>query len=178
MREAPEKKINSFLKTSVGFTFIEVLVVLGITSILLVIGTLSMFSYIGRQNLESETRAIVAMMREAQSKAMGQDSESRWGVFMQNNAGSERDYYIIFQVDEALIASSTYTDIPGTSLERKTMRSNVEFASPEAGTSTQILFAKVSGLPNASTTIVLQKFNDPATQKTIFISGVGKIDYQ
>jgi len=149
---------------------------MGITAILLVVGSVSMLGYLGSQNLESETRAIIALMRDAQSKAMGQDNESRWGVYLTNNAGSVRDSYAIFQADETLVSSSTYIGIPGTVLENRTMRSNVEFVNP--ATTTAILFAKVSGLPNTSTTILLQRTGDASNQRTVFISGNGKIDYQ
>ena len=167
-----------FCRASRGFTLIEVLLVMGITAVLLVMGAINMLGYIGRQNLESETRAIVALMRDAQSKAMSQEEESRWGVYLYNNAGEDRDYYAIFQADEALVASTSYNGIPGTTLERKTMRSNVEFTSPDSATSTIILFSKVSGLPNASTTAVLQRVDDASNQKTVYISGNGKIDYE
>ncbi|MDO8602034.1 MAG: prepilin-type N-terminal cleavage/methylation domain-containing protein [bacterium] len=166
------------LHASRAFTLIEILLVLGITAILLVIGTISMLGYVGRQNLESEARAITALMRDAQSKSMGQYNDNRWGVYLYNSVGSERDFSVIFQADETLVASSTYLDVPGTSLERKTMRPDIEFVSPAESTTTIVLFSKVSGLPNASTSVILQKDGDSSNQKTIFISGNGKIDYQ
>lgn len=164
--------------TQRGFTLIEVLLVMGITSILLVMGAINMLGYIGSQNLESETRSVVALLRDAQSKSMSQEEESRWGVYLYNNPGDERDYYAIFQADEALVASSTYSGVPGTTLERKTMRSNIEFISPDTATSTVIIFSKVSGLPSASTTAILQRVDNASSQKTVYISGNGKIDYQ
>lgn len=176
--KAPENLVSRLPhKTPKGFTLIEVLLVMGITSILLVIGAISMFGYIGSQNLETETRAIIALMRDAQTRSMSQENESRWGVYLAN-ASSDRDYYAIFQADETLVASSTYTGVPGTTLEQKTMRSSVEFVSPANGSTTVILFSKVSGLPNASTTITLQKTGDTSSERTIFISGNGKVDYQ
>lgn len=166
------------LEDARGFSFIEVLLVLGITSILLVVGVINMFGYIGSHNLETETRGIVAMMRDAQSKAMGQDSESRWGVYLINNTGDARDSFSIFQADEILVASSSYTQVPGTVLEQRTMRSNVGFVTPAEGASVAVLFNKISGVPNASTTITVQLTSDPASQKVITVSGNGKIDYQ
>lgn len=161
-----------------GFTLIELLLVMGITSILMVMGVISMLGYVGNQNLESETRAILALMRDAQSKSMAQQNDSRWGVYLQNNVSPTRDTYTIFQADEALVASTTYIGIPGTTLESRTMRSNVAFASPAEATTTTVLFTKISGQPNASTTVILQKIGDASSQKTIFISGNGKLDYQ
>lgn len=166
-----------FCRASRGFTLIEVLIVMGITSILLVMGAMSMLSYVGSQNLESETRSIIALLRDAQTRSAGQDNESRWGVYFRNNTG-DRDSYYIFQADEVLVSSSTYTDVPGTTLEQRTMRSNVEFVTPETASSTSVIFAKVSGLPNASTSIVLQKTGDSSNQRTVLIGGNGKIDYQ
>ncbi len=161
-----------------GFTFIEVLLVLGITAILLVVGVLNTFNYVTRQKLETEARAAVAMLRDAQARAMGQDDESRWGVYFASESGSTRDYYVFFQADETLVASSSYTGVPGTALEQRTMESNITFVSPVAGSSSTILFSKVSGLPSASTTVSLQLIDNDASLKTIFISGNGKIDYQ
>lgn len=160
-----------------GFTLIEFLMVMGIISVLLVMGSVSMLSYIANQNLDSETRAIIAFLRDAQTRAAGQDNESRWGVYVLNNA-TGRDSYTIFQADEALVASTTYVAVPGTALEQKTMRSNVELITPVEASSTVILFSKVSGLPNASTSLILQRAGNASSQRTIFISGNGKIDYE
>jgi prepilin-type N-terminal cleavage/methylation domain-containing protein len=165
-------------KITGGFTLIEVLLVMGITSILLVMGVMSMLGYLNSQNLETEARAMIALLGDAQSKSMSQDNNSRWGVYFKNETEGTRDSYVIFQADEALVASTTHVGVPGVALEQKTMRSNIELVSPAEATTTTILFSKVSGLPDASTTIVLQTTDNASSQKTIYISGNGKLDYQ
>lgn len=173
MHKSNNGKLNVFLKTGAGFTFIEVLIVMGLVSVLLVMGIMSMLSYIGKQNLESEARAVIALMRDAQSKSMAQEADSRWGVYISNQSDPTRDFYVLFQE-----ASSSPDEVPGVTIERKTVRANIEFGSPVEGATTSILFAKISGLPSASTTVVIQKGNDSSDQKTIYISGNGKLDYQ
>lgn len=159
-----------------GFTLIEILIALAIGAIVLTVGAVNLASFRAQQNLESEARAITALLISARDKSASQESESRWGVFFENKV-SQRDAYALFQVDENLFASSSYSQIPGTATDQRTVRSGIEFRSPQNGSSTSIVFSKVYGLPQSSTTIEIET-SSGQDYKTIFISGNGRITYE
>ncbi len=164
-------------KTTRGFTFIELLLSITISTIIAVAGSIELFQYLSRQNLENEGRTISGLLESARELSRHQDNESRWGVYLQNNA-SERDIYALFMADEALVSSSTYTGAPGLITEQHSAKSNIEFTNPLPGESLTILFSKLTGLPSASSTITLQAGSSSSSQVTITIDNAGKIDYQ
>ena len=168
---------NYSLQTTKGFTFIELLITIAIASIMFTIGAISLINLRSQQTLEHETQAIAVLLSVAREKSIGQESSSRWGVHIQNNP-TGRDTYALIQVDEALLASSSYTDIPGTASDSRTVPTSVELISPASGASTNIVFQKSSGLPTANATITLQLVSRPSSSYTITVSSKGTIDYQ
>lgn len=159
-----------------GFTAVELLVSIAIASVLLTIGAINLASFRGKQSLSNETQSLVALLSSAREKSMGQDEEGRWGVFIKNESAA-RDTYSLFLVDEALYASSSYTLAPGTVIDARTVRSGIEFISPSTGSSTTIVFGKVSGLPNTSTSIQIANSSSDEYH-LIYISGNGRIDFE
>ncbi len=160
-----------------GFTFIEVLLSITISTIIAVAGSVELFQFLSHQSLENEGRTISGLLESARELSRHQDNESRWGVYIQNNE-SERDTYALFMADEALVSSSTYAAAPGLITEQHSAKSNIEFTNPLPGESLTILFSKLTGLPNTSSTIILQAGSSTSSQVIISIDTTGKIDYQ
>ena len=164
------------IESGAGFTIIEILIVLAISSILLTFGTISLLSFRSQQNLDNESKSLVALLTRARNNSLHGDSDSRWGVWITNPLDTPAEY-TLFQVDETLIASSTYTNIPGTVFERKIFKGGLNVILPEVNTVTDIVFAKRTGLPNASTSLIIQASNNSGPQKTITVSANGLVDY-
>jgi prepilin-type N-terminal cleavage/methylation domain-containing protein len=165
------------LKGSSGFTFIELLLSITISTIIAVAGSVELFQFLSRQSLENEGRTIAGLLESARELSRHQDNESRWGVYLENNV-SERDIYALFMADEALVSSSTHTGAPGLVTEQHSAKSNVEFTNPLPGESLTILFSKLTGLPSTSSTVTLQAGSSSSSQVIITIDSTGKIDYQ
>lgn len=86
--------INPFFKQgqprarSAGFTLIEVLVAIGIMSILMVLSAFALRSYWFVQSLEGATDELVTQLRESQSDSISQAFPRVFGLrFLPNNSG-------------------------------------------------------------------------------------------
>lgn len=160
-----------------GFTFIELLLSITVSAIIAVAGSVELFQFLTHQNLENEGKTIGGLLESARELSRHQDGESRWGVYIQNNE-SDRDTYALFMADETLVSSSTHIGAPGLITEQHSAKSNVEFIYPAIGSSSTILFSKLTGTPNTTSTIILQSGSDTSSQVLITIDSNGKIDYQ
>jgi len=128
-----------------GFTLIEILLVVGITALLAGAGALSLTGLRRATSIESEVKSISSVLRSAQERAINQDQQSRWGVYFDNPAGDGGDTYALYKVDETLLASSTYFEIPGEVNDRRAIRGGLRYTSPADATSTNVVFNKLSG---------------------------------
>jgi len=140
-----------------AFTLVEILLVLGITTILVsVILTMGIDFYNTRQ-LDIHARGIVQSLRKAQSKAAASENDSNFGVFLTN------DNYILFKGDSYALRDSQYDEI---------------FDLPQVltvGGIQEIVFSKSEGLPSVSGNIVLSNDTDG---RTININPIGRINLE
>ena len=147
-----------------GFTLIELLIVIGISAVLLAVGVLSLNRLRSGNAVEIEAQQLVAVLRSAQEKAIGQDSGSRWGVYF--DIVSERNFYSLYEASTTInITVDTHTLKTGML---------ITLAAPVTST---IIFDKVTGRPEASTTITISDGN-PATAKSVIITAQGRISYE
>ncbi len=160
-----------------GYTILELLIVLTLTVIIAGGTLLNLFEFSARQSLDDSAKVTVSMLRNAQERASGQDEGSRWGIYFKDNA-SDRDIVALFQVDETLVASTTYTDVPGETVDQRTLARSITLTLPAGATTTLILFSKSTGLPNVSTTITFNTNRASADTRAVTISSSGKIDSQ
>jgi len=127
-----------------GFTLIEILISV---SILVVILGFGFSSYLGARNhqaLRSQVDVLVVDIRETMSRAKAQEDGAQWGIRFENPTGVGNDYYDIWQ-------GGSYAT--GTITKHVTLGTGIDFSEPADGTSTDIIFSKATGLPQASSTI-------------------------
>ncbi|HDP36480.1 MAG TPA: prepilin-type N-terminal cleavage/methylation domain-containing protein [Candidatus Atribacteria bacterium] len=129
-----------------GFTLMELLIVVGITTILAGVGV---SSYITQQRvklLNTTAQEIVGYLRYAQQKSIAQEEGSQWGVHFENPADG-RDFY-------ALYTGATYT----TPVETKYLPTGIVFQTPSSGNSIDMSYEKLTGLLSGSSykQIILQ----------------------
>lgn len=74
-----------------GFTMIEMLIVLGIMAILAIVVAPFVGTSVGRSQLKDVTRDIADTMRRAQTQAMTGNGNSSWGVHFQSGQ------YVLFK---------------------------------------------------------------------------------
>ena len=149
-----------------GFTILEILITLGIIVIITTSGVLSLSSFRSRQDLDLAGKTIIAMLRDAQSRADTQEGGTGWGVRFQNGAA---DSYMLYQ-------GPTYT-LPAQTLS---LKSNLEFRDPASGATKDVLFERLTGYPSggANVTIIVGITGNPDATKTITIFANGRIEAQ
>lgn len=130
-----------------GATIFEMMIAVGIVAVLGVTVAISLSSWRNRAGLDSATKQIAVLLREAQSRSMTRASGVAWGVHFDNTVSST-PFYALFSVSYSTSTAQKRTLLP----------SGVRFpeASIPAGTSFDIMFIELTGLPSTSTTIMLE----------------------
>lgn len=130
-----------------GFTVIEILVVVGIITLVSVISLATLVGRRSRAELDSTTKQIIALLREAQSRSASQEDGTVWGVHLENSS-STTPFYALFHTSYSATNTVSHNRLP----------SSVRYASSSIawGSSIDITFAQISGEPLASTSIALE----------------------
>ena len=149
-----------------AFTLIELLVVIGITAILAVFFIMSPLSFRSQQDLNLTVSEMIAVLRNAQDNSISQESGSVWGIYFDNINGS--GFYDFF-------SGRHYSSV--NIVSRSSLRSNIKFVQPAIGVSSTVIFSAVSGLPVASTTIIIALREDSSSSRAITINANGQIQH-
>lgn len=131
-----------------GFSLLELLLVVAILGILGAAGV--GYYHNAAKDIEVTTvaRTLASELRDVRAKAMGGESQKKWGIHAVNGAS---DYFEVFSTP------TNYAD-PGMSVERtQYLFSGVAFSDPSEGTSKDIIFTGISGTTTISSfTLVSQ----------------------
>lgn len=148
-----------------GFSLIELLLVLAIMVVMA--GTASTFLFGQKTGIEVEEEAfkVSANLRTARSKSVSLDGGASWGVYFDNSGDP---YYDLFY-------GANHSS--GTTTEKIYLPESVVFQAPPAGSSTEIIFNKRTGIPlgAASTTVTLKSSSQQNQTKNITVSPNGLI---
>jgi len=144
-----------------GFTLVELLVVMGITSILAAVGINNYFGYRARVKIDKEGSKIVEYIREAVSRARSQQEGVDWAISVYN--GGTDDYYELLS-----------GGVGGTSTNRMYLSSGVTFSTSTVSTTTAITGGPTISPINAQMDIGLMTA-DGSLSEQITISTNGKI---
>ena len=148
---------NTMSKLVCGFTFVEILIVLSILTVLISFVISSFGKVGGSQTLETTTISVISILNEAKSQAISSKDASNYGVRIlndklvsfKNNYGTENKEFTI----SSLVAISTST-----------------------GIGTDIVFNNVSGNTNASGTITITTLNNLTENNIIKIYTTGVVE--
>ena len=143
--------------TMKGVTFIELLIVIAVITVLLGLTVPMGIGFYRKQQLDTVTNGMVQALRRAQSKAMSQADYS-FGVYVGSGHTGE---YILFRGDSY-----------GTSDDQESFDIPSSFSFSE---SSEIVFSELKGIPSATGSIVLTSGNNIGT---IYINELGKISYE
>ncbi|MFA5173438.1 MAG: LamG-like jellyroll fold domain-containing protein [Candidatus Paceibacterota bacterium] len=131
--------IKKVLRKENGFTMMEMIISIGVLTLLSVVGTTGMMSVRTKKILDGEADMILTTIRETQDKALKQERSNAWGIKF-FNATSGDDYYVQYY---------------GTSFATGTQKSifylpkTVKFLYPTEGNSTEMIVTKATGVPSA-----------------------------
>ena len=139
-----------------GFSLIEIIVVLGIISILAGISVVGYTRFRSQSNLEIATGIMVQALRFAKSNSEQVNNNSNWGVYVNS--------------EEITVFSGTNYASRDTSKDKKVLLPSGVTVS---GLS-EIIFEKVSGSVGVTGSIII---TSPDTTKNISINEKGTITY-
>jgi len=154
-------------KYNLGFTIIELMVVFAVTIVLASAGFLSILSYKNNQGVSSQSQEIATALRAAQNNSLSQESENRWGVYFENTSENGA-FYVIFP-GLGYSATTTYT--------KNVLPSNVKFITPALGTTSSIVFAPITGLPDSALSVKISLISNQNVSSTISVTTNGQIQY-
>ena len=161
------EQIFTFFMTK-GFTLIELLIVISITAILATFGAMNLIGHRRERDVNFTIQEIITVLRNAQDRSIAQEEGSRWGVYFNNPSGESNDFYELFK-------GMTYAT--STIVSKIALRSNIQFDTPTSNSSSTVIFAPITGLPNASTTIKISLIGKPTSSSTIIVNSNGEIGY-
>lgn len=146
-------------RSPTGFTLVEIIVVIGIFSLLVVLGLFMSFETLRGTLYRSEEATIVSLLEKARSRAMNNINESAWGMCY-----IEPDYVII----KGVVCDDAYV------LDRVAANPAVVAASSFISkTYPFVVFSQLSGIPvgTPQPIIVIQD----ARSSTISVNNEGTI---
>lgn len=138
-----------------GFTFLEVLVVLGVLGVLVGLAIPFYQSFQVDSRLDDTAHEVVQTLRIAQSKAMASESFSAHGVHF------EAQRFILFRGD-TYVVGDPFNEVTGV-------------AQPLSFTSGDIVFDTVTGITVGSTITVS---TSTGRTRTVTINSLGVVDVQ
>jgi len=150
-------KLNKQSKFLMGFSFVEMLVVLAILTMLISIIVSSFSKVGGSESLEVTLTSVISVLNEAKSQAVSSRDASDYGVRILNN--------------KLISFKNSY----GT-LNKELNVSNLVAISTSTGVGIDVIFNNVSGNTTASGTITITVLNDPSKNGTIRIYSTGVIE--
>lgn len=146
-----------------AFSLIELVLSLMVLAILASIGIVS-YSNSYRQNvLKTTAEEIVSLIRLAQQESISQRQGNVWGVRF-DNTNPSAGFVAVF--------SNTYA--PANLVERYSLPFQVRFQTPPVGSYQEIIFQKLTGLPNATATVELILAGSSQT-RVISINSLGGV---
>lgn len=151
------------------------MIVIGITTAIVAAGAV----YLGNTNssikIDHVASQILTLFQTAQQRSISQEDGLRWGVYV-DNVNTSAPGYSLFSVKESELNDPFFSGMPGEGLERSTLPTGVKFVVPVPGQATTTVFMKGTGLPVATTTIVLQNMAGEGLQRSVYIESNGRID--
>lgn len=148
-----------------GVTILEILLVMGIITIL---GGAAFSFYYGSENLielEEEQNRIVSALREAKGNAVAIEQGYAWGVHF-DNTDTSRPFFTVFSGVSYAGSGTTST---------RYLSSEVEYEAPAGGASSDVIFTKRTGTTTAAATITVRLRITPDLKKNINVSTQGVI---
>ena len=150
------KSSNYFKK---GFTLVEITIVIAIIVIISAISVKVYFNMKEKQAILKDSESIVSIIEKTRNMSLNRKNDSAYGVKFASSSVT-------------VFAGSTY--ISGNNISKYDLESDVKISTISLSShGTEVGFAKTTGVPNATGTVVL---STSVYTKTITISGTGIIE--
>jgi prepilin-type N-terminal cleavage/methylation domain-containing protein len=139
-----------------GVTFIELMVVIGVLTILFAISVPSFIFFQKGSSLDNDAEKIISVLKLAQSKTLASESAGQYGVYFQ------ADRYVLFKGQNYALRDVSFD-------KEYDLSSEVEIYD---GLS-EVVFDRLTGLVDDPGFVSLRLISDPSDGKTIYIEGSG-----
>lgn len=144
-----------------GFSYVQILLIVAIISILGAVSAPYYVQFHTRQQLSEANDRLLVDLRYAQTKAMQQAENNQWGIHIQD-------------ADKAYVLFYGPSYVPGQPNNQIIEYGNSVTLSPNQ----DIVFAPTTGVPATATTITIQSSAIPDDIRTIEINVEGRIQIQ
>lgn len=146
---------------SKGFTFIETILVVGITAVL---GGIALASFVTSRNshdLTASRQSVISLFRLAQAKTLAGEDGSVWGVHL------DQAQAVLFRGSS--YGSATYTQ--ALALPQTVRITNISLA----GGGSDVTFTALSGTTTQDGSFTMQSTGSPTLSSSIIIEKIGKV---
>ena len=149
-----------------GFTFIEILVVVGIIVLFLGLSIPQLRSFQQGSYLKNTGQEVVAALRLAQSKTLASEGALQYGVHF--DVVSTPNQYTLFQ-------GSSYAARDTAKDKITVLQKTIEISSLSLGGTSEVVFLRLTGQASVSGTVTFRKIADPTLMKTVSILSSGAV---
>ena len=149
-----------------GFTFIEILVVIGIIGLFIGLSIPQLRSFQQVSHLENINKEVIAALRLAQSHTLASKGALQYGVYF--DVVSIPNQYILFE-------GSNYATRNAPKDEVKVLKKEVEISSILLGGEKEVVFARLTGQANSQGAIIFRLIKDPDRTKVVSILASGAV---
>lgn len=153
------------MKKNIGFTIIEILIVLSILIIIFIVALPTLNNFKDKQALSNSAENTVALLNDARSKTLAGEGGNNFSVYFEGTKAT-------------LSAGSTY--VPGGPYFKEVVFENGVILSASNivlnGTTDTIVFTKLTGNTTNYGTITLALISDPTKTKVITILKTGIVN--
>jgi prepilin-type N-terminal cleavage/methylation domain-containing protein len=156
--------LNVF-KNSKGFTIFELILVIAIFAIIFSSTAIVFGNMLNTHRLASKGYEIVQSLREARTDAVSQKENSKWGMYLQTSADTNR--YIVFKGDSYASRDSMFD-------QAVILPESVTFSNIDISGGNEIVFGKRSGETENTGSFDLVTGED---KFSVTVNRLGLIDY-
>lgn len=150
----------------IGFTVVELMVVMGIIAIIAILLIPALHDFQMRADLENSAEEIVNTLRLAQQKTISSEGASSWGVYFSTSTPPHQ--YTLFR-------GANYSSRTTSSDEIHNISGTVLIFTIGLGGGQEAIFDRISGVSQQSGSITLVSRADNSKTKTIYIESSGRI---
>jgi len=153
-------------ENSFGITFVELLVIVSILSILAAISA-STFRFFSKEtDLNNNTGEIINTLRLAQNKTLASEGASKYGAYFDNTTTPHQ--YTLFKGDNYLGRDNSFDEI-------SKLPNSLEIYEIDLAGGNEVVFNRVTGTAIQAGKISLRVKTDLTKTKTIYIENSGQV---
>ncbi len=151
-----------------GFTFIEVIIVVLILSVLVAITVSDFVFWSKRIDVDNTTQEFANILRLAQNRTLSSEGSSQYGVYL--NTTTSPHQYVMFK-------GTSYATRDTSADQIYLLQQMLEFFNINLGGGNEIVFNKLTGASQQSGNLSIRSKLDTSQIKTVYIDSSGTVSF-